>query len=54
MERITADSLIERYVYLSETEKGSTSWRRLRKLLVIHLHYTVKELEEFVQLEKQI
>jgi hypothetical protein len=54
MERIAADDYIDRYIHLTNTEKGSHNWRSLRRLLVKGLHYTVKELDEVVQLDKEM
>lgn len=53
MERIAADKYIDRYIHLTNTERGSHEWRRTRILLVKGLHYTAKELDEFVQLENE-
>ena len=53
MERIAADDYIDRYIHLTNTEKGSHNWRSVRRLLVKGLHYTVKELDEFVQFENE-
>lgn len=53
MERIAADKYIDRYIHLTNTEKGSHEWRRTRRLLVKGLHYTVKELDECVQFENE-
>ena len=53
MERIAADKYIDRYIHLTNTEQGSHEWRRTRILLVKGLHYTAKELDEFVQLENE-
>jgi len=53
MERIAADEYIDIYIHLTNTEKGSHEWRKTRRLLVKGLHYTVKELDEFVQFENE-
>jgi len=53
MERIAADKYIDRYIHLTNTKQGSHEWRRTRILLVKGLHYTAKELDEFVQLENE-